>query len=455
MKKYPEYKDSGIEWIGKVPQNWTDFRLNTLISRNNNGIWGGDPQNNDDDLVCVRVADFDMDALGVSTKKLTYRNIPENQQEDRLLNNHTLLIEKSGGGDKQPVGRVVKYDLDYQAVCSNFIAKLELVDYGNPQYMVYFFNFLYSVGVNKRAIKQTTGIQNLDTKLYFNERIFLPTPPEQTAIANFLDHKTQQIDELITKKERLIELLKEERTAIINHAVTKGLDPNVPMKDSGIEWLGEMPEHWELKPIKYLLKDGKEGIKIGPFGSSLKLDILVTEGIKVFGQVNVINDDFTIGNRYISEDYFAEMSQYEIVTNDILITMMGTTGKSKIVPYNIKKGIMDSHLIRLRLNESIFHPHYLSYIINDSYSVGQNIFLLGKGSIMHGLNSAVIKSIIIPTPPLNEQNDIMEFIQKENIRLDKLSNTTNKEIELLKEFKNALINEAVTGKIDVREYQAH
>ena len=404
------------------------------------------------DLVCIRVADYNMITLGVATENLTYRNIPVQQQNGRILYQNNLLIEKSGGGEKQPVGRVIRFNLNLRAVCSNFIAKLELSPNTDPNFLVYIFHYLYSVAINTRSIKQTTGIQNLDTGLYFNERLQLPPLPEQSQIATFLHHKTRQIDDLIAKKQRLIELLQEERTALINQAVTKGLDPEVPMKDSGIEWLGEIPEHWKVKKLKLLFIEGKEGIKIGPFGSSLKLEILTESGYKVYGQENVINNDFSIGKRYISDEYYEEMIQYTINEGDIIITMMGTTGKAKVVPDKIEKGIMDSHLIRIRIDKKKFYSPLLALLINDSQSIAYNIKAFSKGSIMEGLNSSIIKSLLIPSSPLKEQIEIYAFLNREVEQIMSIVEKEICQIELLQEYKTSLINEAVTGKIDVRDY---
>jgi type I restriction enzyme S subunit len=181
-------------------------------------------------------------------------------------------------------------------------------------------------------------------------------------------------------------------------------------KDSGVEWIGSIPYHWKLKPLKFLLKKGKDGIRIGPFGSSLKSDIIQRSGLKVYGQENVINDDFTLGYRYINKDKFDELSEYEIESGDVLITMMGTTGKSKIVPLDIKRGIMDSHLIRMRFDDVKILPVLISFLINESYYIYNQVKYLSKGSIMEGLNSATVKSFLIAVPPIDEQGRIVDFI---------------------------------------------
>jgi len=431
MKSYPEYKDSGIKWFGEIPSEWEIYRLKSLIPKSVNGVWGSDPEGNEGDLVCVRVADFNMDKFGVAENNLTYRNISLTQQKGRLLSRDNLLIEKSGGGEKQPVGRVVKYDLNYNAVCSNFIAKVECSLDVDPNYLVYLFSYLYSVGVNTRSIKQTTGIQNLDTGLYFNERISIPVKEEQTAIASFLDHKTQQIDNLVAKKERLIELLKEERTAVINQAVTKGLpaearakaglDPNVPMKDSGIEWLGEIPEHWEVKKIKQIafLKSG-EGIK--------------SEQIEETGEFPVYGGNGLRG-------YFSE---YTHEGNFILIGRQGALcGNINCVS---GKFWASEHAVVVDLSQEydlLWASELLSAMNLNQYSIS---------AAQPGLSVENIKNLKIPIPKLSEQKVIAKSLEELNKKNKDKIQMIEKEIQLLNEYKTSLINEAVTGKIDVREY---
>ena len=142
------------------------------------------------------------------------------------------------------------YDHGKPAVCSNFVARMPVADGYNPRYLTYLHAGLYAARINTRSIKQSTGIQNLDSESYLNEPVGLPRGTEQRAIASFLDRETAKIDGLVERKKRLIKLLQEKRSALITRAVTRGLDPNVPMTDSGVEWLGEIPAHWEVKRIK-------------------------------------------------------------------------------------------------------------------------------------------------------------------------------------------------------------
>ena len=189
-------------------------------------------------------------------------------------------------------------------------------------------------------------------------------------------------------------------------------------KDSGVVWLGDIPEHWEVKRFKFILQDGYEGLKIGPFGNQIKSEKLSSSGnYKVYGQENIINQDFALGYRYLEDDLFQELSIYEIKVNDLLITMMGTSGRCYIVPENFQKGIMDSHLIRLRLSNN-HSLEFIRYLIDESEYVSYQVKTLGKGSIMHGLNSTIIKSIELIIPPLIEQEKIAQFLDYKTKQID-------------------------------------
>ena len=241
---YAEYRDSGVEWLGEIPAHWDVNRLRATVTGCQNGVWG-EEADEVHDVICVRVADFDRVQFRVVLDNPTMRSIDPRSAQTRRLEEGDLLLEKSGGGEKQPVGAVVMYDHSEPAVCSNFVARMPVAEGHHPRYLTFLHAALYAARINTRSIKQNTGIQNLDSESYLNESVGLPKGREQRAIADFLDRETAKIDALVATKERLIELLQEKRTALITRAVTRGLDPNVPMKDSGVEWLGyRFPAHW-------------------------------------------------------------------------------------------------------------------------------------------------------------------------------------------------------------------
>ncbi len=218
-------------------------------------------------------------------------------------------------------------------------------------------------------------------------------------------------------------------------------------KSTGVEWLSEIPVHWELIRLRFLLLDGAEGIKIGPFGSQLTSDMLVEIGYKVYGQENVIAGDFDKGQRYITDKKFSEMSVYEISPNDLLVTMMGTAGRCKVVPEAISAGVMDSHLLRMRFGRKA-DPKFVELLIDKSIYVSHQVRLNGKGSIMHGLNSSIIKELLVALPSADEQASILSFLDHETARIDALIEEQQRLIELLKEKRQAVISHAVTKGLD-------
>ncbi len=220
-------KPSGVEWIGDIPKDWEVKKIKYTQSNLIGGVWGSEPAGNENDIYCIRVADFNYVQLAIATHNLTLRNISFKERGKRILKTGDLLIEKSGGGEKTPVGKTVMFDVEIPrpSVTSNFISKFTVnSDSCFPRYLLYCFDFLYQIGLTRKHIKQTTGIQNLDIDSYFQERIPFPSLIEQTQIANFLDHKTAQIDELRSNEQRSVELLKEYRQTLISEVVTGKID---------------------------------------------------------------------------------------------------------------------------------------------------------------------------------------------------------------------------------------
>ena len=216
-------KPSGVPWIEDIPAHWEVRRLRASVTDCVNGLWGSDPDGVDD-ITCVRVADFDRKNLGVSLSRKTTRSIPISARSRRLLKRGDLLLEKSGGGDKQPVGAVVIYDHDEPAVCSNFVARLAIANGYEPRFLNYLHCALYARRINVLSIKQTTGIQNLDGKSYLAERAGFPSLDEQRKIADFLDAECGRFAGAIIQLEEEAQLLKEYQTRLVADVVTGKLD---------------------------------------------------------------------------------------------------------------------------------------------------------------------------------------------------------------------------------------
>ena len=202
-----------------MPAHWDVRRLGDSVIDCVTGVWGSDP-NGIDDLPCVRVADFDRDRLKVRKPIPTIRAIARNERRRRMLRSGDLLLEKSGGGDQQPVGVVILFDHDVAAVCSNFVARMPVHNNFDSSFLAFLHSVLYSIRLNARFIKQTTGIQNLDSAAYLKEAVAFPPFAEQSAIARFLNKATAEIAAAITRARRQIELLQEYRTRLIADVVT-------------------------------------------------------------------------------------------------------------------------------------------------------------------------------------------------------------------------------------------
>jgi len=220
-------KPSGIEWLGEVPEHWDVSRLGACIKTNRTGVWGSDPsdRNQPDQLICVRVADFDMEQLAVGISKLTVRAVTQSERSGRLLCSGDILLEKSGGGDKTPVGRVIAFTLDKVSVCSNFVARLvPNTNIVHSAFLLTVMNHLHARRIVVPYIKQTTGIQNLDSTAYFKLGVALPSLDEQVIILRALTEQCQPLNDAIQRAEEEIKLIREYRDRLIADVVTGQVD---------------------------------------------------------------------------------------------------------------------------------------------------------------------------------------------------------------------------------------
>lgn len=214
-------KDSGVPWVGLVPNSWVRHRIKYDLTRSAAGVWGDEEKGNDDDIVCYRIADYDYSRGVLDNDNPTIRNIPTKERQGRLLRHGDLLIEKSGGGDVWPVGRVVRYNYEIEAVCSNFIHSVTVDKRKIDQdFLYYYFRFLYANKVNLLYFNQTTGIQNLKVSAYLSQSLYAPELDEQKEIVEYLNKKCDSYDIAINKANHQIDLLKEYKQSLITEVVT-------------------------------------------------------------------------------------------------------------------------------------------------------------------------------------------------------------------------------------------
>ena len=438
--RYPKYKASGVEWLGDVPVGWEVDRIKRSILTSKNGVWGAEPQQDESDIPCVRVADFDRQRLRVELSDPTIRNVVESERVGRVLCKGDLLLEKAGGGDLQPVGCVVLYDDDRPAVCSNFVARIQVAHGMHASYWRYVHAAAYAVRLNTRSIKQTSGIQNLDGSQYFDERAAFPPLPEQTAIAEFLDRETGKIDGLVAEQRRLMELLKEKRQAVISHAVTKGLNPHAPMKPSGIEWLGDVPAGWTVTNIKRV---GRIQYGIGEPPKYYE------DGTPLIRATNVhAGEIFSEGLVFVDPVEIPEKRIVWLEAGDIIVVRSGAyTGDSAIIPVGYGPCIAGFDMV-LKCHSA--NPEFVQFALLSKYLKGGQIDLQKMRAAQPHLNAEELGSCFFLLPPAKEQDTIVQFLATELAKFDTLTAEAQRAIDLLQERRTALISAAVTGQIDVR-----
>jgi len=433
-------QDNVVNWIGQIPGHWRLQRIKSSIESVINGVWGEEPANDGNDTICVRVADFNRTTYGVEMDNPTFRKIDKKDLKNRCLRPGDLLIEKSGGsGDLNPVGFVVRYTDNQPAVCSNFIARIRLKPCADSNYFKYLFAAAYNTGINKKSIKQTTGIQNLDTESYFSEKVPFPPLEDQKVIAAFLDQQTAKFDQLVEKKQRLIHLLQEKRQALITQAVTKGLDPNVPMKDSGIKWLGEVPAHWRIEKLKYHVYLNPETLSenTDPEQELLYIEI---GNVSSYGEIS----DAT----YYLFKNAPSRARRKVRSGDVIISTVRTYLKAityiKDAPENL---VVSTGFAVLRAKDQLLNSFLGKYVRNEGFI--NEIVARSVGVSYPAINASELIELWVVIPPIEEQRAIVDWLNSRLSNIDKIITNIEKQIATIQEYRQALITAAVTGQIDV------
>lgn len=278
-----------------------------------------------------------------------------------------------------------------------------------------------------------------------------PSAEEQKAIADFLDVQCAKIDSVIMDVEKQIETLQKYKKSLITEAVTKGLNRSAPMKDSGVEWIGYIPEHWCIKRLKFMLESGADNMKVGPFGSALSGNDFTDEGKWVYNQRVVLDNDFTVNTTFISEGKFREMRGFSVNPGDILITTRGTIGRVAIVPEGAQEGILHPCIIKFRINKNIMLPELLRLIFNESDFVRDQFTLMSNATTIDVIYSYSLKDVLLPIIPMDEQKVIYKYLAEKIASIDSIINTKQSALDTIMQHKKSLIYEYITGKKRVTE----
>ena len=427
FKRYDSYKNSGIEWLGEIPSHWeilkTKYVHKSIKFLNTNRIC-----DNVLSLTLRGVVNNNIDnPEGLVPKDYaTYQIFEKNDLVFKLIDLENISTSRVG-------------IVHEKGIMSSAYIRLKIGKRSIPKFAYYYYYSLYinnvynNIGCGVRSTLNPTDLLNI--------KIPLPPKDEQEKIALYLDEKIAKIDASISGKEKFIELLKEQKQIIINDAVTKGLNKNAKFKNSGVEWLGEIPSHWEVVRL------GSLGIFSK--GNGISRNELVADGIPAI----LYGDIYTKYNyqaieikNFISTE--TSLKAVKISENDILLTGSGETKDDigKCVVFKGKKAFAGGDIIIFKQDKN--NSTFLAYSLNSSYSIIQKT-IMAKGEIIVHIYSSMLKELLLPLPPKSEQEKIVEYIENKISKIDKLLNLEQECIKSLKEYKASLIDSVVTGKVKV------
>lgn len=429
--RYPEYKDSGVEWLGQLPASW-GVRVGRRYFEQRR-----DP---------ASIEDIQLSA----TQK--YGVVPQSQFMEAEDQKVTLAL--SGTGNFKHVEKD-----DFVISLRSFQGGIESCAYigcVSPAYTVlrarhriaprFWAYLLKSAGYISALQSVTEGIRdgkNISYEQFGTIGLPIPDLTEQEIIAAFLDRETAKIDALVAEQEKLIALLKEKRQAVISHAVTKGLNPDAPMKLSGIEWLGDVPAHWEVRRISSLSTKITNGF-VGP-----TRDVLVDQGVRYLQSLHIKGNRIRFDQPYFVRSEWSEHHAKSILeTGDVLIVQTGDIGQVAVVTAEFE-GCNCHALIIVSPLRSALSGEWLSWVLNSEYGF-HSLLSIQTGALHPHLNCGNVKDLVVPVPPLREQDTVVQFVELTLEKFDGLIAEANRAITLLKERRSALISAAVTGQIDVR-----
>lgn len=434
MKKYDRYKPTNIFWLPQIPFHW-EMRRSKYFFKYTTGFTppSGQDEFYNGNLTWVTIADMNQKIISDSVNTLSSLAI-ERYKPDVTKKNSLLFSFKLSVGKVAFAGK----DLYTNEAIISILP--------DENYDVRYFFYSLPEQLLQNANENIYGAKMLNQELIRNAFVCYPPKAEQTCIANYLDEKTIEADNLIFQKQRLIELLKEERIAITNTAVTKGLDPKVKMKSSGVEWIGDIPTHWKVTRVKYICTvQGRIGFK-GYKSSDL---VNEGEGALVLGATHITRDHkIDISEPvFLSWEKYYESPEIMVKQGDVVFTQRGVyLGKVALIDRDYGDITINPSLILLK--DNLINSGYLTFFLTSHY-VRKSIELISSNTAIPMISQENLSNFYCVVPPAKEQEKIFDFVNKENSKIDLTISQIEKEIELMQEYRAALISEVITGKVKV------
>ena len=439
LKPYLKYKDSGVKWLGEIPDHWEVKKLKHISSVQFSSV----DKHTVDEENSVRLCNYtDVYNSDEITEAMDFMEASATRSEIerfRLKKGDVLITKDSESWEDIAVPAIVKSDMQ-DVLCGYHLAQIRAfqgISFGD-----YLFREFSSRGINDQYMVESTGVTRFGLGKYSldNGLFAVPSIDEQKAITRFLDRETARIDSLIDKKQRLIELLKERRTELITQAVTKGLDPKVPMKDSGVEWLGEIPSHWQVMNLKRSAK-----IKTGTTPPSENYEYYDDGTVPWFTPGDFTDNlNLTLPSKLITEKALLDNKARIFPQFSIFLVSIGASaGRIGL--------ISQTSSCNQQINSISFHKHiYPKYGAYFLKSLEHVIYALAPFSTLPIMDQDRTGNLFVLIPTIEEQHKISRFLDQETARIDSIIAKTTESIEKLKEYRSALISAAVTGKVDVR-----
>lgn len=446
MKPYLAYKDSGVEWLGSVPEHWGVRRLKRLAMIN--------PKKSEASLEPdCEVTFLPMERVGTDGRLVlkgrqraskVWNGFTYFRRSDVLVAKITPCFENGKGAclDSLPT------EIGFGSTEFHVLRASPLV---LPQFLYRVTTLAEFRRLGAEAMTGAAGQQRVPESFVADFRIVLPPYSEQAAIVRFLDHVDRRIRRYIRSKQKLIALLNEQKLAIIQRAVTRGLDPNVRLKSSGVEWLGDVPEHWEVKRLRNLttrVTSGSRGwsdyasafgplfIRIGNLTRN-SLDLDVTEEVRL----------------NLPESVLGEAARTQVAPNDVLLSITAFIGSVAVVPADLGEAYVSQHVACCRLSPEVANARWVGYVLLSPIGKTHGILSMNGGT-KQGLSLDDVKNHIVLVPPRAEQDELVRKIDSQVSETETAILAIRHEIRVLREYRTRLIADVVTGKVDVREVAA-
>lgn len=434
MERYKEYKDSGVKWLGEIPSHWELLKSKFLWRETFENSKSGK-----EDLLSVS------QYTGVTKSMADSRS--ESLEGYKIVHKDELVINIMlawlGGLGVS----------DFEGVVSPAYCTYKLIRNENPK----FLHYLYKTPMYLAEFaRHSTGVVPSRWRMYtdnFGQVLsLLPPLPEQDAIVRYLDSATSEIDKAIAMQQKMIDLLNERKQIIIQNAVTKGLDENVEMKESGVEWIGRIPKHWDVKPIKHLISLLTDYDANGSF-ADIAQNCNINNGAPYAWMVrttDLVNRRYGIvnGNNYCDRKTYNYLSKSSLSVNDIIIAKRGDIGKVFLIPNVDVPMTLAPNTYLLKTLENKINNNYLYYALSSKYGK-ESMTIFNKSTTLGALYKDDVKALPIACPHLYEQQQIAAYLDSEMQKFDTAISNCQRQITLLQERKQIIINEVVTGKVRV------